>query len=67
MREPDEALIEAESMVLEIEAAVIAMLGERLEDDFVEACRFVAEVLGRVVVCWIGIYAKRWDESPRFV
>jgi arabinose-5-phosphate isomerase len=54
MSAPDAELVDAGRRVIEIEAAAVAALAERLDDAFVRACRLVAEARGRVVVSGIG-------------
>lgn len=54
MTSSDESLLEEGRRVLAIEAAAVAALRERLGDDFVRACRLVADASGRIVVCGIG-------------
>ena len=47
-------LIEEGRRVLQIEAAAVGALADRLGDDFARACTMVAEATGRVVTCGIG-------------
>lgn len=48
------AVLEVGRSVLEIEAAAVAALAERLDDTFERGCRLVAEAHGRVVVSGLG-------------
>lgn len=48
------AIVAEGRRVISIEAAAVAALEERIGDDFVRACRLVAEAGGRVVTCGIG-------------
>ena len=48
------SLIAEGRRVLRIEAASVAALEHRIDEDFVYACRIVADASGRVVVCGIG-------------
>ena len=50
----DRALVEAGRKVLEIEAAALGALADRLGDDFAHACRLVAGASGRVICCGLG-------------
>jgi arabinose-5-phosphate isomerase len=49
-----EALIAEGRRVLRIEAAAVAALEPRIDEDFVHACRLVADAPGRIVVCGVG-------------
>ena len=51
---PDTELIERGRRVLDVEAAAVTALRDRLGDDFVRACRLVADTAGRVVVSGVG-------------
>ncbi len=51
---PERSLIDEGRRVLAIEAAAIAALRERLDDDFAHACRLVANATGRIVCSGIG-------------
>ena len=53
MTDTDTLLAEARR-VLEVEAAAVAGLPERLGNDFARACRLIAEARGRVVVSGLG-------------
>ena len=54
MRGGGSAVLEAGRKVLEIEAAALAALAERLDEAFERACGLVSEARGRVVVSGIG-------------
>jgi arabinose-5-phosphate isomerase len=55
VREPeDDALVDAGRRVLRAEAEAVSALGDRLGEDFVRACRLVAESTGRVVASGVG-------------
>ena len=48
------SLIDEGRRVLRIEAACVAALEDRLDEEFVRVCRMVSDASGRVVVCGIG-------------
>ena len=48
------SLIAEGRRVLRIEAASVAALEERIDEEFVRACQMVADASGRTVVCGIG-------------
>lgn len=48
------SLIAEGRRVLRIEAASVAALESRIDEDFVRACRMVADAPGRIVVCGVG-------------
>lgn len=50
----DRALVDAGRKVLQIEAAALGALVDRLGDDFARACRLVAGASGRVICCGLG-------------
>ncbi len=50
----DAALQRMGRAVIELEAAAVAALGERIGDDFVRACRFMLGCQGRIVVLGMG-------------
>ena len=49
-----DALLAEARRVLELEAAAVAALPDRLGDDFIRACRLIADARGRVVVSGLG-------------
>jgi len=51
---PDAQLIEVGRRVLEVEAQAVSVLRDRLGEDFVRACRLVADGTGRVVASGVG-------------
>jgi arabinose-5-phosphate isomerase len=51
---PDRRLVEEGRRVLHLEATALAALEARLGDEFVRACRMVADAAGRVVVSGLG-------------
>ena len=54
MTTSSEALITEGRRVLRIEAASVAALEHRIDEEFVRACRIVADAMGRIVVCGVG-------------
>ncbi|NNF12862.1 MAG: KpsF/GutQ family sugar-phosphate isomerase [Gemmatimonadetes bacterium] len=50
----DGAIIAEGRRVLELEAAAVAALAQRIGDDFARACSLIADAGGRVVTCGIG-------------
>lgn len=54
MTTSDTVLLEEAGHVLDVEAAAVAALKERLGDAFVRAARLVADATGRILVCGIG-------------
>ena len=54
MTPSSEALITEGRRVLRIEAASVAALEHRIDEEFVRACRIVTDAMGRIVVCGVG-------------
>lgn len=53
-RSADAALVDVGRRVLDVESAAVSTLRDRLGQDFVNACRLVADNAGRVIVSGVG-------------
>ena len=54
MRMDSQALKKLARAVISTEAAAVAALHDRIDDEFVEACKIILECLGRVVILGVG-------------